>query len=170
MRHRARVYPSLVNNVFLLGGALLVILPLMLASLVFLQHRTFGRSDWWVLLWVFGGAMLLSTPLMTLSELGNWFEVRATGLTCRTTIGRVFIRKTYKVPWADITQVRPSKYMPYRRIILTVKRQGGDRTVHEHISVPLYVKRPDELTRGILTYTPEEHPIRSFFTSRARPC
>ena len=170
MRHRARVYPALVNNLFLLGGALLVILPLVLAYLVFLQHRTLGRSDWWILLWVFGGATLLGTPLMTLSELGNWFEVDAAGLTCRTTIGRVFVRKTYEVPWADISGVRLSKYMPYRRITLTIQRQGGDRTVHEHISVPLYVNLLDELTRAILTYAPEEHPIRRFFTSRGRPC
>ena len=170
MRHRVRVYPALVNNLFLLGGALLVILPLVLAYLVFLQHRTLGRSDWGVLLWVFGGAMVLSTPLMTLSELGNWFEVHAAGLTCRTTIGRIFMRQTYEVPWADITQARPSKYMPHRRITLTVKQQRGSRAVHEHISVPLYVKQPDELTRAMLTYAPEEHPIRRFFTSSARPC
>ena len=170
MRHRVRVFPALVNNVFLLGGALLVVLPLVLAYLVFLQHRTLGPSDWRVLLWVFGGAMVLSTPLMTLSELGNWFEVDAAGLTCRTTIGRAFMRKTYEVPWVDITQVRSSKYMPYRHITVTVKQQRGHRTVDEHISVPLYVKRPDELTRAILTYAPEEHPIRNFFSSSARPC
>ena len=170
MRHRARVYPALVNNLFLLGGALLVILPLMLACLVFLQHRALSRSDWGVLLWVFGGAIVLSTPLMTLSELGNWFEVHMAGLTCRTTIGRVFMRQTYEVPWADITQARPSKYMPYRRITLTVKQQREGQAVHEHISVPVYVKHPDELARDMLTYAPEEHPIHRFFTSSAGPC
>ena len=39
MEHRVRVYPALVNNLFLLGEALLVMLPLVLAYFVFLQQE-----------------------------------------------------------------------------------------------------------------------------------
>jgi len=166
MRHRARFVSSLVNNFALLAFAMLVLLPVAIVALGILQHRSLNADEWWVVLVVFGGAVVLMTPLCTISELTNWFEVTSDGLTCRTSSGvgaaSLVMKKTHQLVWDDIVEVQASKYMPYRQITLFVNSQRKGRRIPVRICLPLYVRRPSDLGRDMLTHVPEENPLRQY--------
>ena len=86
MRYRARFLAALVNAVVkiapLCGGFFLLVLGYGLFKGMPIEPR-----DWNLLIGVFGGTLVFTSLAMSVSELFDWYEVDATGLSYRAQAG-----------------------------------------------------------------------------------
>jgi hypothetical protein len=163
-RHRVRFGAALANAASQSGAVCIAVLLLVLVVGV-TTGLAIDAEDLTLLVGVFGGAFVLTSLGMAISQRFDWFRVDVSGLAYRVSGGlgsaRLLVKKTGEAPWDVITEVTPSRFLPHRILHLTIERPGpGGASREEFLELPLYLCDEHEFLRGILSYAPEGHPLR----------
>jgi hypothetical protein len=171
-RHRVRFGAALANAASQSGAVCVAVLLLVLVVGI-AEGLAIDAEDLTLLLGVFGGACVLTSLGMTISQRFDWFQVDVSGLAYRVPRGlgsaTLFMKKTGEAPWEVIAEVTPSRFLPYRVLHLRIERPGlGGASREEFLELPLYLYGKDEFLRAILSYAPEGHPLRTPLSKAVR--
>jgi len=165
MRHRVRFGAALVIAASRSGLVCVAVLLLVLVVVV-AKGLAIGAEDLTLLVGVFGGAFVLTSLGMSISQRLDWFQVDASGLAYRVPRGlgsaTLLMKKTGEAPWDAIVEVAPSRFLPHRVLHLKIERPGLDGASREEfLELPLYLCEKDEFVQAILSHAPEGHPFRA---------
>jgi hypothetical protein len=162
-RYRVRFGAALANAAVRVGPVCVAVVLLVLIVGV-AKRIVIGAEELTLLLGIFGGAFVLTSLGMSISQRLDWFQVNASGLTYRVPGGlgsaTLVMKKMGEVPWDAIADVTSSRFLPYRVLHLRIERSRLDGARRdEFLELPLYLREKEEFVQAILSHAPQGHPL-----------